>query len=191
MADHLYLVPIETVGTYRGPAYFRWRFGTGTITTPWSMMDYGLLPTGLVWARELSPADEALLAAAPDVYQWPDNLDQPITDTTLAAFFEGLNIPANWLQPSTTYRELLRMMAGIFQFAQRFQALSGGLALFGDGVTLDTNYRQTGIREAWIDATLASFEYSPVQGNPQLRSVVKRIGDTWAQITFELGGFRF
>jgi hypothetical protein len=191
MADRLYLVPVITVnGTHRGPAYFQWRLNAG-ITSPWAMMDYGLMPTALVHAWELSPADEATLDAAPDVYQFPDVLAQPVADPTLDAFFEGLSIPTNWLTPSTTYRELLRSMAGLFQFAQRFEFISGGLPLFGDGVTLETNYNQTGARQAFLDATLASFGYPSVQGNPKLRALAKQAGDAWDARPFVLGPMEF
>src|SRR5262245_34697964 len=153
MADHLYLVPVETpLAGYRGPKYFRWRHGSGTITSPWSMMDYGFMPTALVWATGLSGADGSMLAAASGVYLWPTNLDAPVTDPTIDAFFEGLQIPTDWLTPSTTYRELLRNMSGLFQFMQRYAVVSGGHSLFEGGVTLETNYNQLSAQQdVWFD----------------------------------------
>jgi len=197
MADHLYLVPVvfDDLGVGRGPQYFRWRFHAGNVSADWAMMDYGFLPTGLVYARGLSLADEAFLAAQPDVYQWPDGagLDAPITDPDLPAFFEALYVPTDWLTPSTSYRALLRMLAGLFQFAGRFGNLSGGAPLFGQpGVTLETNYRSTPTNwQAWFDATIASFGYPPPPGNPRLRSLMKQVGDAWGAKPFYMGGLTF
>ena len=41
MAARFYFLPIEVIGTARGPKYLKWRFSTGGIDCKWSMKDTG------------------------------------------------------------------------------------------------------------------------------------------------------
>jgi len=186
-----YLIPISSVGNYRGPLYFKWRFGTG-IDCRWSMMDYGFLPTALVLAHDITPADDAALVLNADVYAFPTDLDAPVSDPTIDAFFEGIHIPTDWLTPSTSYRELLRQVAGMFQFNQRYAGVSGGASIFSDSTTLDTKLVELTAQErAWLDETSESMGYPKPIGNPSLRALVKRAGSLWGSTEFIMGGATF
>jgi hypothetical protein len=194
--NHLYLTPMvsttDALGrTFIYPKYFPSRFGGSVTVTTQSAMRYGFLPYALVYAEGLTPDGAGFLAAQSDVYVFPDDIDQPIADPRLGSFFESLSFPTDWLTPATTYRVFLRTLAGMFQFAQRYQGLSGGHALF-EGYTLDTNYRSMPAQQAtWFDATLASLGYPAVNGNPKVRSLIKQIGDLWGQQPFFLGTLTF
>lgn len=192
----IYLIPIEQVGNARGPEYFVWRFDANplSINCRWNMMDYGFINVGLIVAHDITPADHAALILNSDVYAFPDNLDQPINDkAVIDVFFEGINLPTDWTTPSTTYRELLRKTAGLMQFNQRYSGISGGQSIFGNGITLESNYNDLSAQQkTWFNSTLVSFGWlGGVQGNPKLRALAKQASDLWGNAPFILGGFEF
>lgn len=194
----VYFIPVEQIGKNRGPMYFAWHapgtVGTGTITCTWNMMDYGLINVALLATPDITPADDAFLRAQAGVYAFPDNLDQAISDkAALTAILEPAKIPTDWVTASTTYRQLLRQMAGLIQFNQRFRGISGGASIFDNGVTLDSNYNSLDAQhKTWFVATLQSFGFgSGVQGNPKLRSLAKQAGDLWGAAPFFLGNYTF
>lgn len=190
---NLYLVPIEIVGEARGPKYFQ--FGIGGIhpgiTCQWAMMDYGFLPCALLAAFDIAPADHTALIANADVFYFPDNLDGPVNDPAVDDFFESVNLPTDWLTPSTTWRELLRQVAGMMQFNQRYGGISGGHSIF-ENATLDSRLRNmTAQEQAWFRATVTRFGYdgNAVSANSRLRLLVKQAGNYWIGVPFYLGGY--
>lgn len=190
----LYLLPIERNGQVRGPKYFACRVNDFTgIHCSWSMMDYGFMPSGLLLAKDIAQSDHDTLILNADVFVFPDNLDQSLSNIqTIRTFFEAVSVPTDWLTPSNTYRELLRNLAGIFQFAQRYTGISLQ-PLFGTGITFDTRFRSLSAQEqAWFSQTVASFGYpsSIIQQNATFRQMLKMAGDAWTQ-PFYLGGFEF
>jgi len=195
--NRLYLLPIEQVANYRGPKYFAWRYDPDPpgIASPWNMMSYGFMPWALLYARDISVVDDAALLSYADVYAFPItglNVAIPGGDA-LRAFCEDINVPTDWATSSTTYLELLRMLAGVFQFAQRYHGLSGQ-PLFGAGVTLSTRYRNlTSQQQAWFTATVESFGYpgAIINQNSTFRQMLKLAGDAWGNQPFYLGGMEF
>jgi hypothetical protein len=192
----LYLVPVETnADGWRGPKYFEW-FGDPDppgIVCAWAMMDYGFAPTALLLAKDISQADHDALVLNSDVFAFPDVLDSPVDDPAVDDFFEGVNLPTDWLTPSTTWLELLRMCAGIFQFNQRYNGISGGHSVF-ENADLDTRLRQmTDQEQIWFLATVESFGYDPglINDNSQLRLLVRQAGGYWQDQPFYLGGWAF
>src|SRR3990167_4693881 len=127
--NRFYLLPIENSldGTGRGPKYFSWRMDPDPpgIAGSWGMMDYGFVPYALLVAKDISQANHDALILNSDVYAFPINLDTPVSDPIIDTFFENINLPTDWLTPATTYRELMRQTAGMFQFNQRY---GGGAA---------------------------------------------------------------
>jgi hypothetical protein len=144
VADRFYFVPVQVFSpepgdAFRRPKYF-WtsRFERGPITSRVGVMDYGRLGAGfqdiaLVLAVDISAADQALMdshaynqpAGNQDVYVIPLDYNTNVVDPPGSrAFFEGLGLPTDWLTPSNTYLELMRTLAGMIQFAQRFYGIS-------------------------------------------------------------------
>lgn len=192
---HFYLVPIITYNSiYRVPKYFASRFNTTGILCQWSAMDYGLHPYILILAKDITVADDAFLALQPDVYSFPLNLDLAITPTdNLKSFFEVIKVPTDWLTAATTYRQFLRMMAALFQFAQRYHGISGQ-ALLSGSITLESRYNDlTAQQKTWFNQTITSFGYDPtlVSGNKKFRLMLKSIADFWGAQPFILGGVEF
>jgi hypothetical protein len=188
-----YLLPIEKIDNKRGPKYFKWRFSETGIDTKWSMMDYGFVDTALLFAPQISPTDQAFLALQPDVYVFPANLDTPVIKAEAEPLFEAVNLPTDWLTPSTTNRELMRQTAGMMQFNQRYGGISGGHSIF-ENADLSTRLQQMTTEERdWFYQTVASFGFDPAQINDnfQLRLLVRQAGDFWAGQSFILGGIAF
>ena len=200
-----YLVPIETVlqgegRQARGPKYFAWRYDPDPpgLTARWSMMDYGFVDSALLLAHDITQADHDALVLNADVYAFPDNLDQSVSDPAIDAFFEGIYLPTDWLTPSTTYRELLRQVAGMMQFNQRYGGIYaeryGGWHSIFDNATLQTRLNQMTAQEQEVFlATVQSFGYNPalVPLNARLRQLVKSAGNYWVDQPFYMGGVEF
>lgn len=197
----LFLVPIvETpISNIRVPKYFSFpRWGqAGIIESPPSMKDYGFVPYGLVFV-DMTQAEFDVLTVQPDVYTFPGDLDTPVSDSNIDIFFEGINLPTDWLTPSTTYRELLRNTAGMFEFNQRYAGIYaeryGGVHSVFDIATLNTRLRQmtTQEREIFLE-TVASFGYDPsiINTNSQLRLLLRQAASFWENRFFSIGGFSF
>jgi hypothetical protein len=202
--QRFYLVPIETIGTSRGPLYIQWNVH-GSPPDPtdldignWSMMDYGFAPFGLILARDISQANHDALILNADVYAFPEILDQAIDpQDNLDTFFETIGIPTDWLQPVNTYLEFLRQTSAMFQFNQRYGGIAANQtgelhSLIDDAGGLDARYNQWDNQtQLWFDATLESFGYPPKVGNPSLRQLMKQAGDAWGNTPFLMGGIEF
>jgi len=192
-----YLLPIIMIGMSRGPAYFAWRLQPDGIQSPWSMMDYGFSPYALLVAKDITQEDHDFLTAQSDVFAFPVDLTEPVSQT-VQAFFEGVNLPTDWMTPATTYQELMRQTAGMFVFNQRYMGIAaaetGELHSIFDNATLSTRLRQmTDDEQRWFLATVESFGFDPalISANSQLRLLVKQAGDYWIGQTFYLGGVEF
>ena len=99
---------------------------------------FGLEPVVLV-ASDPNPQ----VSANPDVLTIQD-LDQlmSVADVTKAiTFFEAMNVPANGIVAAgLTWRQVLRVIAGVFQFAHRLAGQSGQAIFIGTGATLDSPF---------------------------------------------------
>lgn len=194
MAIRFYLLPIESNGNARGPKYFPWRYDPdppALIQATCSNMDFGLVPTMLV-AADVTPAQHTTLSANADVTSIPQNIDATITAGALSAVraaLENLKIPGNWATTGNTYREVLRMVAGLFQFAQRHQGLHGQ-TIIPDNINLNMTWGN--IPQAWqqnLQATADSFgyDYSQVTGSTTVRVILKNLADQWGNQPIYMG----
>jgi hypothetical protein len=143
---------------------------------------------------DISQAEHDFLAAQSDVYAIsPADLDSAIQGVQEARdFFEAMQIPAQWLTPSNTYRELLRQLAGVFQFSQRYHGRAGEALL--SSVGLDTKYKDFPLEvQGWFDWTVSSFGIDPaiIKPNSTLRQMMKSAGDYLANMPFQDGGWDF
>jgi len=191
-----YLLPIVEVQlpsgiVARGPKYFNWKFGSG-LMNDWNIFDYGFVPYCLLATPDINQVDHDALAANADVYAFPENLDAPVSDPTIDAFFEGIHIPTDWLTPSTSYRELLRSVSGMFQFNQAYGGASGVRASLFDAVSLGDRINALSTEQrGWFDQALVDLKLPPVGGNPQIRQLVRQAASLWEGQTFYLGRVSF
>jgi hypothetical protein len=170
------LVPeIVDANGYRRPKYF------DTLGVPeWNAMDYGLQPVFLV-VSDLTQAQVDSLTANPDVTAVPLNLDNTVGANlaTVQSALEALNIPGNWITSGNTYREVLKVVAKIFRFMQRFHALNL-VALFGSGITLDTTISQlTAAQKLRLTNTSDNLglDRSAIVVTTTIRQALKIVGD--------------
>ena len=187
-----YLLPIvpfvvlgETVPSTRTAKYL------SDSGVAWGMMDYGLIDTGLVMA-DVSQAQHDQLAIQGDVTAVPENLDSLIGANTTAvrSALESLRIPGNWVQAADTYRELLRMVGGLFQFSQRHNGLHGKI-IIPENLNMDQTWSEIPLLwRADLRQTATSFGYdtSGVTGSTTIRAILKTLADLWGDEALLIGG---
>jgi hypothetical protein len=187
-----YIMPILVVDDiFRGPKYLRWRFNPEGIDAPWSMKDYGLIPAGLV-AAGVTPTQHDELVAHADVAAPPEDLDRTVSEAALPAVqdvLEALRIPAAWVTTAYTYRQLLRMVGGLFLFAQRYHGMHGQ-ALIDNQSQLDLRWDQipTARRQRIVaTADALGYDYAQVQTDWLVRRILRHLGDQWGDTPIEFG----
>lgn len=191
MAIRFYFTPLvpcirngEAIPNSRCPKYFA---GSGV---EWSLMDYGLIPICLI-AADVTTAQHNSVSAQPDVVSIPQNLDSQIGANlaTVRSRIEQLRIPGNWAQATDTYRTLLRMIGGLFQFAQRHHGLHNQI-IVPDNINLNQTWGDLPL--AWrqnLAATAASFDYdtSGVTASTPIRTILKALADAWGSTPLLIG----
>src|SRR3990167_1357542 len=187
VAVRFYFVQIEQIGNARGPEHFPWRFDanpeTELVGVAWSMKDYGLINAAIV-AANVTQAQADYLALQTDVVAIPQDLEANITNAEinfLTNYLEPRNIPTDWITPSFTRREVLRLLTAMFLYFQRVTAITGTNP-FDTGVTLNTQIRN--IPQSWRDAlaqaaTELGYDTSSVTGTWTIRRYLKLMADQW------------
>lgn len=154
-----------------------------------AMMPFGSEGHYLV-AVEAEADVHATLAALPNVLALPEDLDSRITGVTaLRTALEARNMPAHWISTSLTYRQALRALAGMFQFAGVYHAETG-LRLFRSGITLTTRLNQIPLAERTRLTEVvakAGLDTSGVAGSSTVRQLLKLLGDQWLDRQIYLG----
>lgn len=187
-------MPIEVYNNSRLPQYlFHGRYPERErIHCNWAMMDYGLINACLVVATVTQEQHEQLTAEA-DVAAAPENIDQNVSELAIPkvqAVLEALRIPAEWVDTTYTYRTLLRMVAGLFQFAQRHHGMHGEQLIDNVG-QLDLRWNQIpAARRVRIRATADSFGYgySTVTNTTKVRKILMILANQWGSVPIYMGG---
>lgn len=194
MAIRYYLVPLESAPRVRGPKYFAY-WGDpdppALITNvKWAMIPFGSEPTALL-AADLSPAQITTMAGLSDVTVIPANLDNQLGANlaTVQAELEALNLPADAVVATNTYRQVLRGVLAIFLVTQRFYSLRGNQPgvgrLFPVGITLATTL---GDLSAPVRDDLAAaagdlgYDYTGLTLASTLRQVLKNLASQPATV---------
>lgn len=199
MAFRLYVVPIVVVGAKlaRWPKYFN----DGTLVDPftWAGMDYGNEPTMIVGA-DLSVADDATLAAEPDVQAIPFVLDNLLTGpqvTATQAFLEARNLPVGWVTTALSWRTVVRTILGMFSFLARYAVVYSTAngqpapSLFAGGVTLATTFGalpaavQTAMTNTAISLDIST---AGLTSGTTLRVILKALADNFRTAPFNFNG---
>jgi len=187
-----YILPIEIAeGNHRGPMYLKWRFNATGIDCKWSMKDYGLIPAAMV-ACDLTQAQHEQLVTNPDVAAAPENIDNNISDIAIPAVkevLEALRIPAGWVTNAYTYRQILRMVGGLFLFAQRYHGMHNEQLIDNVG-QLDLQWSQIPTdRQNRIKATADAlgYTYADVKNTWLVRRILKHLADQWGNTPILFG----
>lgn len=182
-----YLVPIIGTGTDDDPLVPKY---IAAADKAYNAMDYGLRETMLV-SVDVTGAEHTQLSGQPDVISVPADIDQEVGGATgaVSSALETLRLPANWVQSTHTYREILRIVAGVFQFAQRMSGLTGQ-HIHDSGVTLNTAFENMPgvLRTALIDtANDLEYDWSGTTGAITLREILRIFAEAWGSRVFLFG----
>lgn len=196
-----YILPIQEVSTiqsttagqkYRGPKYLRWRENEGGLGVNWSLMDYGAENYALVLV-DITTEQHDALSANSDVVSIPTNIDSNLTSGAVSVAktkLEAMNIPADWIDTSYTYRQVLRKIVGLFQFAQRHHA-KFGVKVIEKEQTLETAIGDLSKNtKNNLQKTADSFgwNFSIIKSDWKLRKVLKHLADHWGNDPIHIGG---
>ena len=190
MAKRFYIVPRIGTGTpedtYR-PAYIGDLAGV-----TWSAMPFGKEPFFLVVADH-TPEQHTAVAANSDVIILPANIDNTVgaNRTAVVNALELINIPAGWVATGMTYRQVLKIVSAIFQFAQRLHG-HANLRIYESGITMATQFSSlpASIRTKLIEAAQSmNFDTSALSGASTVRQILKAMADQWGARVIKIGGF--
>lgn len=189
-----YILPIENItddpgtpGTLRRPKYVE------DMGLTWGAIRYGLVDAAIV-AAHVTQAQHELLVSNSDVESVPENIDQNISDIAIpkvVAVMEQLRIPAGWVDNTYTYRQILRMMASLFQFAQRYEGMHYE-QLIDNQAQLDLRWNEIPLakrQRIMATAYYLGYDYSEVTNQWKVRNMLKYLGDQWGDQPFHIGGF--
>jgi hypothetical protein len=194
----LYLMPLIGVGTKEDPR--RPKYADTTLAgIPWGAMGYGSRMVTLV-GGDVPDAAHALLVNNADVYAFPDGFQDGTTtvsnqSTNLSSLLESnYGIPAQWVQPSSTYLSVAHTIGGMFQFLQRVWGILGTPTDPFVGVTLNDQIRN--LPQATQDAIFAAgnsfgWNMSGISNTTTIRNALKYMADQWGASPLYLGGFVF
>lgn len=187
-----YVMPIEPQFNQmghatRGPKYLYWGDAlVGNLEglqVPWSMVDYGLIDACVV-ACEVELAEHQQLASEVDVVAVPENIDGNVSPLALArvkSVLGALRIPAEWVTEEYTYRQVLRMVCGLFQFALAYEGHHAE-PLIDSEAHLDLTWNQIPVaRQAKIlhTANDLGYGYNEVSNDWKVRRILRHLADQW------------
>lgn len=199
-----YVIPAETQvdpfgSTTRGPAHLAWYqtalnvwFPTGGIVCQWSAKDYGDVDRMIV-AVETDATTHDAIAAFADVLALPENLDQLPGASARNAIknrLETFNIPSGWIVAGMTYREILRIVLGMFMFMQRLQVRSPGNIFKRLNITLDTTFGELGVGAQQVlrdSANSLGYNGDAIPANWTIRQILKYAADQWGDAPILFG----
>ena len=207
MAYRFYIVPIEiwenpNGGTYRGPKYFHWRWAhmcdpveaiPGLEDVPYNNLHYGA-DNIMIVCTDVNTTQHNLLVAKSDVMALPLDIDQTLTAgavTIAQDFLEPFFIPAHWVTTSLTYRQVLRVIAGMFMFAQRLDGISRE-KIRDLGITLNTQWETLPTpakNKLKAAADSLGLDSSGVTQNTTIRQMLKILADQFDDWNYKLGGY--
>lgn len=146
-------------------------------------MDYGAEPVFLVYATDIDQATHDTIAADATCAVFPADLTNTIGANlaTVQSKLDVFNIPNQWITSGMTYRQLLRAIIILFQFAQRLHGM-GAARLFTGGVTLATPFNQlpAAMRTALQSMALSfNMNTTGMSGTTTLRIILKNLHDQW------------
>lgn len=197
MTQRIYILPVVhlTAQSYNVPKYLPHRLNppiTGLEGVRWSWVTYLLENMGILVA-DVTDAQHTLLAGQADVLVVP-GLDNTIPNTaarnTVRSILETANIPGGWVNTGMTYRSVLRVVLGLFQYHNRLTAIIQR-RVFDGSLNLDMTVAQipAAVRDRLRQAaTDLELDYSWVTSATTIRQLLKGMGDQFASRSFEIGG---
>jgi len=159
--------------------------------------DFGRENISLLFVKDITKAHHDWFAARPDVIAVPDDLDASPSATAVAniqAFLESHKVPSGWINTGRTYRQIIRVLHGLFGFLQRWIGVSpssGERNPFNEGVTLSTTYADMpeGVRTRLRTCfDLSKVDYSELTGASTFREILYEFGKQHAARPIKVNG---
>ena len=187
-----YIVPIEKVvepgtpGLVRKPKYIH------DMDARWGLKDYGMIDIALIGAS-VTQAQHEQIASEIDVIAAPQDIDQNISEIALPQVkdaLEQMRIPVHWVTTDYTYRQILRRVAGLFSFAQRYHGMHYE-ELIDNQAQLDLRWNEIPQeRQDKIKATADNlgYDYSEVTNQWTIRQILKLMADQSSLQEYNLNG---
>lgn len=200
MTVHYYFIPLITVGTppMRSPKYSKSPTNPAGFS-PYRSLPYGNIDVALVTADIDLTTHQALCDAADVLSVDPRNGIKRDLDglavqgeiDALSAYLEsaGNFVPMHWANTTQTRRYILRQVAYLFLFMQRLTQFAGSAPTTW-GITFTTTWAQlTAEQQEWINATLASFNYTgdPVPGGATMRQILRGFMAVYGDVPVGMG----
>lgn len=166
-----------------------------TLFDAWSGVDYGTENVCILGVPNSTTFNHDYLTANNDVFSLPEDIDQLMTGNavnTAQTFLESLNIPANWIDATKTYREVIKVIIGLFQFNQRWAGLTFGLSSpFTEGLDLNTRFNQMNFAtktnlQACFDTL--NIDRSALNNTSTIREVLIEFGHQFSAREIKLAG---
>jgi len=157
----------------------------------WGMYDYGNEPWCLVGVHDIDAPTDASLTANPDCMGLPTNLDNTLNSTQVTRVsnaLESANMPGTWITTSNTWRQILRFVGAVCQFAQRYQGMANA-QWFTGGVTLATTYGSlpANVRSDLLTTAQSfAFDTSGITGASTLRQIITSAGSQYLSLGYPL-----
>lgn len=194
MAFRLYIVPVVGTGARTDPRRPKY-FADGQLPSDlaWSSMAYGQEPWMVVGA-DLATSQDNFVVGQADAFAIPFDLSTNLTAqqvTNVQNKLEAINVPANWVNTSMTWIQVVRIVLGMFLFMQRFNGLNQGVPLFSGGVTLGTQINQltqTQRDNLTAAATSLGLSTAGITGTTTLRAALKNLADQMQTMQFNFNG---
>jgi len=197
MAVRFYLMPTIDDGFGRlSPKYISTLYnpaGGDVLKVRAGLMRYGFNEEVYLAAADVTTPQHNALVAHADVTTVPANIDGNISAGALQAVkdaLEVLRIPGNWVTTGHTYRQVLRTVAGLFQFSKRHFALHNKI-LIPTANNMDHVWSDLPLavrQELQATADALGYDYSGVTGSTPLRTILKSLADQWGSQPFDMGG---
>jgi hypothetical protein len=192
MAFRLYIVRILRTGSrdypYR-PEFFQ-DFPPEVV---WWSMAYGHDPWAFVGA-DLSLSDDNFVVGQPNTFALPFDLGAQLTPaqvTNVQNKLESINLPANWVDTSFLWIQVVRIVLGMVTLMQRFKGFNGNVSLFSGGVTLATQVNQLTqtVRDNLTNAALSlGLSTTGITGTMTLRAALRNFGEQLKTMQFNFNG---
>jgi hypothetical protein len=155
----------------------------------YSMIDYGAAGTNTtIVVADVDGSQHSTIDTDPETLSAPEYIDANIQQSEVSAwesYLEARGIPADWMSPSLTWREVLRTVVHQFRFTQRYYGQGGSMDWAGLGINLNTQWKdlpEADFKTPFLDAANTfGFDTSFIRNNTLVRNLIKNIADQFEQ----------
>ena len=163
----------------------------GVPVLQFTQIPYGLVNATLIVA-DVTEEQHQELNANVDVVAAPEDIDAQVSAIaipTIENLFDALKIPSGWVNTSHTYRQVLRRVAGLFLFADRYAGIfEKPLVNSSSDLELMWNQVPSAIRQEWaFCADTFNYDYSAITNQWTVKRSLWHLSDQWGAQPIYMG----